>query len=276
MLVETHCHIVAPDQRKYPRRVARGFLGGWVRDLSAEEMLGFMKQAGIDRAVVVQAYGAYEADNSYLADSVARYPDRFAGVLAIDPNLERAPERIAYWTRERGLHGARLVTLDRPDLALDDPRLRPVWEQIAALQIPLCLMTQFHQLRVLAGLLQRFTTLKVALDHMATPRLSGGPPYAEVQPLFELARFPNCYLKFSTVSIDAAMAGRSSAAEFFRRLVDCFGARQIMWGSNFPATYDRTLDQQVELARAQLAFLPAEDQRWIFGETALSLWPALR
>ncbi len=276
MLVETHCHVVAPDQRKYPRHVAKGFLGGWVRDLSAEEMLALMKEAGIDRAVLVQAYGAYGADNSYVADSVARYPDRFAGVLAIDPRLDVAPDRIAYWTRERGLHGARLVTLAQPELALNDPRLVPVWEQIAALQIPLCLMTQFRQLHSLPALLERFPTVTVALDHMATPKLSGGPPYAEAKPLFDLARFPNCYVKFSTVSIDAAMAGRSTCAEFFRRLVDCFGARRLIWGSNFPATYDRTLKQQVELAREQLSILPAEDQRWIFGETALSLWPTLR
>ena len=49
-----------------------------------------------------------------------------------------------------------------------------------------------------------------------------------------------------------------------------------MWGSNFPSTYDRSLKEQVELARDQLAFLPPEEQRWIFGETALSLWPTVR
>jgi L-fuconolactonase len=276
MLVETHCHVVAPDQQRYPRRLAQGFLGGWVRDLSTEDLLTLMDEAGIDRAVLVQAYGAYEADNSYVADSVARYPDRCAGVFAIDPQLSAAPERIAYWTRERSLHGARLVTLGRPELTLDAPRLVPVWEQIGALQIPLCILTQFRQLTLLPALLERFPNVTVALDHMGTPKLSGGPPYAEVQPLFDLARFPNCYLKLSTVSIDAAMAGRSTSAEFFRRLVDHFGARRLIWGSNFPATYDRTLKQQVELARDQLSFLPAEDQRWIFGETALSLWPSLR
>jgi len=58
------------------------------------------------------------------------------------------------------------------------------------------------------------------------PKLSGGPPYEGVQPLFDLARFPNCYVKFSTVSIDAAMAGRSTTPEFFRCLVDRFGARR--------------------------------------------------
>ena len=277
MLVETHVHIVAQDQEKYPRHLAQhSGLRSWVRDCAAEDLLQFMDGAGIDRAVLVQGYGAYGGDNSYLADSVARYPDRFAGVFAVDFPHSDAPERIAYWAGERGLHGARIVTLTQPELMLNDSRIVPAIERVAALRIPLCVLTQFHQLPLMAPLLERFPSVTFALEHMGMPKLSGGPPYEGVQPLLDLGRFPNCYVKFSTVSIDAAMAGRSTTAEFFRRLVDRFGARRLMWGSNFPATYDRSLKEQVELAREQLTFLPAEEQRWIFGETALSLWPTLR
>ena len=63
---------------------------------------------------------------------------------------------------------------------------------------------------------------------------------------------------------------------FFRRLVDTFGAQRLMWGTNFPASNERTYSGFVDYAREQLAFLSSEEQRWIFGETALSLWPMLR
>ena len=59
-------------------------------------------------------------------------------------------------------------------------------------------------------------------------------------------------------------------------LVQRFGARRIMWGSNFPATYDRSYGELVDQGRASVAFLPEADQRWVLGETALSLWPELR
>jgi predicted TIM-barrel fold metal-dependent hydrolase len=72
------------------------------------------------------------------------------------------------------------------------------------------------------------------------------------------------------------MSGKSTSSEFFPRLIDAFGARRLIWGSNFPATFDRTLKQQLELAREQLSFASPEEHRWIFGESALSLWPALR
>jgi predicted TIM-barrel fold metal-dependent hydrolase len=137
-------------------------------------------------------------------------------------------------------------------------------------------MTLFHQLPRVRTVLERFPNVTVALDHLAVPRLSAGPPYDAVQPLFELVRFPNLYLKFSSVNLYAARRGKSTSGEFFTRLIDRFGARRLMWGSNFPATYDRSLKDQIDLAKEDLSFLSAEDQRWIFAETALTLWPMLR
>jgi len=58
--------------------------------------------------------------------------------------------------------------------------------------------------------------------------------------------------------------------------VDRFGPRRLMWGSNFPSTNDRTLKEQLDLAREQLAFLSPKEERLIFGETALRLWPSLK
>jgi len=49
-----------------------------------------------------------------------------------------------------------------------------------------------------------------------------------------------------------------------------------MWGSNFPASNDRSYQGFVAYAREKLSFLSSDEQRWIFGETALSLWPMLR
>ena len=276
MVVDTHAHIVAADQQRYPRRLAHAGISSWVHDLTAEEMLGHMDAAGIDCAVLSQAYGAYAGDNSYLADGVARYPRRFAGVFAVDPLQEDAPGRATHWARERGLHGLRMVTLTLPELRLDDPWTLPLWKRAAELEIPLCIIVRFGQVGLLPALLERFPNVTVALEHMGMPQLGGGLPYDDIQPLLDLARFANCYVKFSTVNIYAAMEGRSTCAGFFRPVVDRFGPHRLMWGSNFPSTHDRSLKEQVDLAREQLSFLTAEEQRWIFGETALGLWPTLR
>jgi hypothetical protein len=42
------------------------------------------------------------------------------------------------------------------------------------------------------------------------------------------------------------------------------------------ASNDRTYRGFVEFANQELGFLFPEEKRWVFGETALRLWPMLR
>ncbi|MGA7872567.1 MAG: amidohydrolase family protein [Candidatus Binatus sp.] len=112
--------------------------------------------------------------------------------------------------------------------------------------------------------------------YVGFPPTADGAPYKAAEPTLQLARFPNFYLKFSTENLCAAVKGKSTAKDFFRCLLDRFGAKRMMWGSNFPATFDRGLKEQLELALNELSFVSEEDRRWLFSETALTLWPMLR
>ncbi|MBI3918545.1 MAG: amidohydrolase family protein [Betaproteobacteria bacterium] len=69
------------------------------------------------------------------------------------------------------------------------------------------------------------------------------------------------------------------AADYGREtdLVQVFGARRIMWSSNYPAHPKfGGIKARLEESKRALAFLSREDQEWIFGKTALSVYPALR
>jgi predicted TIM-barrel fold metal-dependent hydrolase len=85
-------------------------------------------------------------------------------------------------------------------------------------------------------------------------------------------------LKITPNNSYAVREGGTTPEAFFGTLVERFGAHRIMWGSNYPAHWDKygTIRDRLPLMQKDLAFLPAEDQRWIFGETALTLWPSLR
>jgi L-fuconolactonase len=276
MIVESHCHIISPDQQKYPRDLGPR-PGVWVRDLSADEFLALNDAARVARAILVQAFGAYRYDNSYVADAAARYPDRFVPVCIVDALSSEAPRMLDYWVKERGVKGLRVVTWTEPELMLDDPGLDPLWHRVAELRIPVCVLTNFHQASRLRRVLEHFPTIPIALDHLGLPRLDDGPAFSNESIVFDLARFPNFYGKFSSWTLAAvARNGERARRDFFRRLVDSFGERRLMWGTNFPASNDRSYKGFVEYAQEQLAFLSSEERRWIFGETALSLWPMLR
>ena len=276
MIVESHCHIISPDQRKYPRDLGPN-PASWVRDLSAEEFVALNKGAGVERAILVQAFGAYRYDNRYVADAAASYPDRFVGVCIVDALQPDAPQTLDFWVKERGIRGLRVVTWTEPELLLDDPRLDPLWQRASELRIPVCVLTNFPQAPRLRRVLERFHELRLALDHLGLPRLDDGPRFSNERAVFDLAQFPNFQGKFSSWTIAAAARnGAQAFVDFFLRLVDTFGAQRLMWGTNFPASNDRTYQGFVNYAREQLSFLSSEEQRWIFGETALSLWPMLR
>jgi L-fuconolactonase len=270
MIVESHCHIISPDQRKYPRDLSKA-PAAWVRDLSAEDFIALNDAAEVERAILVQAFGAYKYDNSYVADSAARYPERFVAVCIVDALRPDAPRTLDYWVKERGVKGLRVVTWTEPELMLDDPLLDPLWRRASELAIPVCILTNFHQVARLRRVLERFGGLRVALDHLGLPRLDDGPDFSNERELFELARFRNFYGKFSSWTISAAEKN-GARVEFFRRLIDTFGAHRLMWGTNFPASSDRSYQGLVAYAQEQLSFLLPDERRWIFGGTASGLW----
>ena len=127
------------------------------------------------------------------------------------------------------------------------------------------------QLRVL---LDRFPDVVIILDHLASPDARDGVPYKAAQPLFDLAAFPNIFLKVTIRNIRMIAEGGGAFEPYFRKVVDVFGAARIAWGSNFP-TSDASLVRIVAESKAAFAFLSAEERAFFFHRTAQHLYPAL-
>ena len=160
---------------------------------------------------------------------------------------------------------------------LKDPRSIPTWERAQALGIPICVAARLGEIGDARAMIDRFPGVKVALEHMWVENI-GEPPYRHFQPMFDMVQYPNVFLKITPNNSYAARQGNATPRAFFGDLVERFGANRIMWGSNYQAHWDKygTIKDRLPLMQSDLAFLPEDDQRWIFGETALSVWPSLR
>jgi predicted TIM-barrel fold metal-dependent hydrolase len=279
-VIDIHPHVISSDTSKYPRAPLGGHQSDWSRDrpVGVEQMIAAMDRAGIAKSALVQASTCYGHDNSYVADAVAAHPDRFTGVFSADVLAPDAVETMARWMA-RGLTGLRLFTTGStmPGQAdwLDDPRSFLAWDFAAAKNLPVCLQMTAKGIPQLTRVLDRFPGLRVILDHLARPVQEDGPPYANAESLWSLARHPQVYLKVTERNLVGARAGKATPETFFGRLVGDFGAQRIAWGSNFPAS-ERSLPELVRLAQDTLGFLPARDREWIFAGTAEVLYPALR
>ncbi|GGC94291.1 amidohydrolase family protein [Undibacterium terreum] len=278
-IIDTHTHAISPDHLRFPLAPVGGKQSDWSahRPADYDTLLAAMDEAGIARAMVVQASTAYGNDNSYVAEAIKAHPDRFKGVFSIDVLAPDAVTKLKYWL-DQGLSGLRLFTTGTtmPGQAawLDDERSFPVWGYAQSNNISICLQMTAAGIPALQNLLKHFPNSRVLLDHLARPDLAGGPPYESAAPLFSLAAHPGVYLKLTNRTINEASRGASTPEAFFPRVVQAFGARRIAWGSNFPSAEGSLVSLLAE-AKQGLSMLSDADRAWIFGDTARSIYPAL-
>lgn len=277
--VDIHPHIISGDTARYPIAPLFGKRSEWSeeRPTTVETLIASMDEAGVDKAAVVHSSTTYGFDNSYVVDGCAQYPDRLVAVGSVDVTQPDAPETIRKWVA-RGLAGLRLFTggstkaFDPTEL--EDPRAYPSWDLCAELNLPMCIQTGTIGLPQVTALAKRFPDVKIILDHLARPDITDGPPYAAAQSLFDLAAYPNIYLKLTPRIFADVAKGKASPETFFPKLVAEFGRERLAWGSNYP-TSEGTLGGNLEVAKNSLASVSAEDRDWIFAKTAQKLYPRL-
>jgi predicted TIM-barrel fold metal-dependent hydrolase len=279
-VIDIHSHVISTDEKRYPRAPIGGHQSDWSqkRPVSIDQMIAAMDNAGVTRSVLVQASTCYGHDNSYVADALAAHPERFTGVFSADVLALDARETMKLWMG-KGFTGMRLFTAGStmPDQAdwLDDPRCFPAWELAQQKNLPVCLQMTAKAIPQLHVLLERFQSVRVALDHCARPQLEDGPPYRAAASLWGLAPHRNVFLKISPHNFVAVRKGLATPDSFFGKLIGEFGAQRIAWGSNFP-THEGSLSELLQLARDSVKVASAADQEWIFGRTTQTLYPALK
>ena len=277
--IDIHPHIISDDNARYPRTPLFGVQSDWSKDrpVTLEGLIAAMDPAGVDKAAIVQSSTCYGYDNSYLVDSIAKFPGRFTAVGSVDVLQSDAPDRIHHWVK-RGVNGLRLFTGGSTAAfdpsTLDDRRSFPSWELCGDLGLSMCIQTDPAGLAQVAGLAKRFPKVRIILDHLGRPDVTDGAPYKRASSLFGLAPFENLFLKLTPRIFGDVRKGQASAETFFPRLVEVFGSHRLAWGSNFPASEGK-LQDNLDVAKNCLASVSAEDRSWIFAKTAQRLYPAL-
>jgi predicted TIM-barrel fold metal-dependent hydrolase len=279
MIVDTHPHILAGDDSRYPVDPIGGVQSAWSKGVrfGAHDLIALMDDAGVAGATVVQASTVYGDDNTLVADGVAAFPARLAGVGGIDPRTPDARERLAYWVRERKLTGMRVFAGGSTIAGSDwiaDAALDPFWDDVTALAIPLNLQIRFGDIERAASIFRRHPAMTVILDNLAVAPLQGGPPYAAAQALFALAAHPNVYLKLTHSNLTKAADG-GDPRDLLVALAAQFGAGRMMWGSNYPnerPAGDAPYRSLVEAAQSAVERCAPAEREEILGGTAARLY----
>lgn len=273
MIIDIHPHIISDDVEKYPIHPLGGKRSVWSEkggSLTAEKLLEEMEEAGVEQSVVVHTSTTYGHDNSYVADSAEKYPQKLRAVGSIDLMADDVLETLQYWIDQRHLIGIRLFTrgstMGQTDW-LNHPKTYSAWEWLQEKDIPICVQISPAGLSMVENILKRYPKIRMILDHATVPPLYDGYPYAGLKPILALAKYKGLYIKVTTVNMLDAAGGRSTPEAFMQALVEVFGADKIAWGSNFPASAGR-LKEQVALIKKAIAPLSWAQQEAILFQTA--------
>jgi L-fuconolactonase len=259
IIVDTHCH-ASPY---------------WYAPV--ESLLDEMMRSGVEKAVLIQIGGVY--DNSYEIECMRRFPGRFAAVAMVDTTRPDAPERLARWVKQ-GIQGIRLNPNERS--AASDPLA--IWRKAAELGVPVSCQgsnVEAFSSPEFEDIIKELPDLKIIIEHLGGGGSDTTPPHSRYRKVLDLAQYPNTYMKIPGFGeiCSRPMPFRQpfpfeSVPPLIEMALEAFGARRLMWGSNYPPVagrgegYRNSLQWPLE----RLPFKNEEDKEWVFGKTAMSVW----
>jgi uncharacterized protein len=233
--------------------VDRAELFGWIDP--PEKLVPLLDDAGIEMAAVmtyVDLPGVNPNALEYIADAVARYPDRLVGFVRLNPNHRGAAlDILARAVDDFGFRGVKL----HPTTTLANPADEPTVELMRACGergLPVlfhCGDDPMTTPQSIAAGAARVPDTAVVLGHM------GG--YFHVDEAIDMAeRHPNLYLETS------AMPYPWKISKAIRRI----GAERVLYASDGPGCNPR-----LEVQKVRMLGLPEEDERLVLGGNAARL-----
>ena len=252
---------------------------GWIteemavlkRDFMPDELIQRMREAGIDRAITVQADQS-EKETEFLlglAESNSEIAAVVGWVNLRDPKVD---ERLAYFSRFPKLRGFRHIVQAEPDdrfLLRDD--FQRGMRALARHGFTYDILIYARHLPVAVEFVRGFPDQKFVLDHLAKPCIQAGEIDEWCRDIRELAKSSNVYCKLSGLVTEANW--RSWSAETFRPYLDiafeAFGADRLMFGSDWPVCLCAATYRQVkELIESYTRDLSSSETENIFGLNA--------
>ena len=273
------------DAHQHFWRIARGdyswltpALGAIYRDFNPEDLAPHLAAHGIAATILVQAAPTH-AETVFLLD-LADKTAFVAGVVGwtefAAPDAEATIARLA---ADPLLVGLRPMVQDMDD---DDwlmrAELAPAFDAMIAHQLVFDALLKPRHLRRLIAVLERHPQLRVVVDHAAKPAIGSGADAAWRSDIAAVAQFSNVACKLSGLVTEApANWTVDDLQPYAEHLLTCFGAKRLIWGSDWPvvnlaADYRRWISTAEQL----MAGLDASAQSLVFGGNAVGIYLSRR
>jgi predicted TIM-barrel fold metal-dependent hydrolase len=274
LLIDTHLEVWTLDPRFPLRHPERPDLKV-DKPAPIENQVAQMRDYSLEYAVLINPR-YFGWDNSYISDSLHRYPKLFVAHGLINPEDPKVADRLRYWVVEHGFQGMRFSPLYHPNSTwLNSKAHDPLWREAEKLGAVFNFYILPHQMPMLADMAARHPGVKVVVDHLGKPDLRQRDPWPEFRKMFALKKLPHVWISASEpyeLSLTNQFPYRDTIP-FFKAVYEEFGGRRLIWGTGYPRPrWELPMEKELEFVDEVLEFYTAEDRERLLGKNALDIW----
>jgi L-fuconolactonase len=257
VVIDAHHHLWTAD---YPWLASQPEFAPIRRDYGVEDLRANLKDAGVDRTVLVEAGWGHPSETVeflHLAGAVAEVAGVVGHIDLLDPALPATLARYADHPRARFLVGLRDQIQARPEadfLARHD--VIAALTRVAATVPTFDLVVRVDQLPAAAEAAAAVPDLRFVLDHLGKPQIRDGDAGLRAwrEAVAPFAKRPNVTAKLSGLVTEADWQHWTPAdlRPYVQAALELFGPDRLMFGSDWPvcelaATYTRVKDALTEV-----------------------------
>jgi L-fuconolactonase len=248
------------------------------RDFTLTDLEPQARAAGVDRTILVQTITVAEETPEFLA--LAAHHELIAGVVGwtdlTRPDVADELARLRELPGGRYLKGIRHQVQGEADPEwLLRPDVRRGLAAVAGAGLVYDLVVLPHQLPACVRAAADHPELTFVLDHLGKPPIATGALEPWASAVGRLAALPNtvCKLSGMVTEADPAKWTVDDLRPYADTVLDAFGPRRLMFGSDWPvctlaAAYGQVVDTASELVRR----FGADEQAEVFGGTAARVY----
>lgn len=245
------------------------------RDFLPADLAPFLKAAGIDGCVAVQADQS-EAETHFLLECAQGNDFVKAVVGWVDLRSPDVAERLAYWAERPLVKGFRHIVQGEPD---DKFLLREDFNNgVAALKkhgFTYDILVFPHQLPAVEQFVEKHPEQPLVIDHLAKPYIKKKEIGDWTKQIRRIARMPHVHCKLSGMVTEADLQDWKEAdfRPYLDTVLEAFGPGRLMYGSDWPvcllaADYAR----QKAIVDNFIGSLSASEKSGIMGGNAAAFY----
>ncbi len=269
--IDAHSHIWTRDLKSYP------LAGGQTVDdlkppsFTTEELLQVASQNGVSRVVLIQHKPYHGLDNSYITDSIAKYPGRFSAVACVDAQADH-PDRAMKTLALKGARGFRIRPHDTGARRWSESSgMKIMWKYAAQTGLVICPLLNPEHLPELDTMCRMFPKTDVVIDHFARIGMDGTIRESDLKRLEGLSKYPHVRVKISAFyALGKKQPPYDDLIPMIRRLLTAYGSKRLLWATDSPYQLvgEHSYAASIALIRDRIDGLSQTDKNNLLRKTA--------